>query len=363
MPVVTITTLLKGDVVKKFTLPLLFVGLALGLASCSFAPLRFNVNLLEVLPQPSGAFTLETPDTNINLLPLLGSSATGGFRETSPIGGVTVPVEEVFPDALGVLLDFSNETLPATLEGATLRYAVALASSNLTGTLQVQPYLAPVDGGDASQAIYALGPAQTLILGEGAVLGADVPLNEAQLGAVNAKKVRLALKLSGNLGVVTAGEVSLSYTFRTLTLDVGSVSAGLDELLPDADGESFDFSDQEVPGPGRVVGLSLIYDVTLSHDTAASGALTAQIYIAPPGDEPLWSPQFAFGEPQTLDLSQGEVALTGRAALTGVQEEILDTRTVRVGVRVTGEATLELTEPITIDYQFNTLDLRASYAL
>ena len=191
---------------------LLFAGLAALLSACSFAPLRFNVDLLEVLPQTSGSFMLQTPGTNVNLLPLLGRSATGEFRETSPIGGVTVPVEQVFPDALGVLLDFSDETLPATLEGATLRYAIALQSSNLTGILQVQPYLAPVDGGDASQDIYALGPAQTVTLGEGAVLEATVPLNEAQLGAVNAKKVRLALKLSGNLGVVTAGEVSLSCT-------------------------------------------------------------------------------------------------------------------------------------------------------
>ena len=351
---------------KKLMRPLLFVGLTLGLAACSFAPLRFNVNLLEVLPQTAGSFTLETPDTNVNLLPLLGSAITGNFREVSPIGGVTLPVSLTFPNASGVLLDFSNETLPATLEGATLSYAIELQSRNLTGTLQVQPYLAPtepIEDGDAVQPAYALGPAQTFTLGEGAVLEADVPLNEAQLGAVNAKKVRLALKLSGNLGVVTAGEVSLSYAFQTLMLDVESVSAGLDELLPDADGERFDFGDQEVPGPGGVVGLSLIYDVTLSHDTDASGTLTARIYIAPPGDEPLWSPQFAFGEPQTLDLSQGEVTLTGRAALTGVQEEILETRMVRVGVRVTGEATLELAEPITIDYRFDTLDLRASYAL
>ncbi len=348
---------------KKLTRPWLFVGLTLGLAACSFAPLRFNVDLLEVLPQTSGSFALETPDTTVNLLPLLGSAITGNYREVSPIGGVTLPVSLTFPSASGVLLDFSNETLPATLEGATLSYAIALQSRNLTGTLAVQPYLAPVDGGNAVQPAYALGPAQTFTLGEGAVLEANVPLNEAQLEAVNEKKVRLALKLSGNLGVVTAGEVSLSYAFQTLTLDVESVSAGLDELLPDADGERFDFSDQEVPGPGDVVGLSLIYDVTLSHDAGASGTLTAQIYIAPPGDEPLGSPQFAFGEPQTLDLSQDEVTLTGRAALTGVQEEILETRMVRVGVRVTGEATLELTEPITIDYRFDTLDLRASYAL
>ena len=342
---------------------LLFAWLAALLSACSFAPIRTNIDLLEVLPQTSGTFTLQTPDANVNLLPLLGSAVTGGFRETSPVGGVRVPVSLVFPNASGVLLDFTDETLPATLEGATLRYAIELQSRNLTGALQVQPYLAPVDGGDASQDIYTLGPAQTVTLGEGAVLEATVPLNEAQLEAVNDKQVRLALKLSGNPGVVTAGEVSLSYAFRTLSLDVKSVSAGLDELLPDADGERFDFSDQEVPGPGRVVGLSLIYDVLLSHDTEASGTLTAQVYVAPPGDEPLWSPQFAFGEPQTLDLSQGEVTLAGRAALTGVQEEILDTRTVRVGVRVTGEATLELTEPITIEYRFDTLDLRASYAL
>ncbi len=342
---------------------ILFAGLAALLSACSFAPLRFNADLLEVLPQTSGTFTLQTPDTNVNLLPLLGSATTGNFRETSPIGGVTLPVSLTFPSASGVLLDFTDRTLPATLEGATLRYTIALTSRNLTGTLQVQPYLAPVGGGNADEEAYALGPAQTFALGTGAVLEADIALNEAQLRAVNDKKVRLALKLSGDLGVASPGEVTLSYAFQTLSLDVESVSAGLDKLLPDADGESFDFSDQETPGPGRVVGLSLIYDVTLSHDTDASGTLTAQVYVAPPGDEPLWSPQFAFGEPQTLDLSQQEVTLAGRAALTGVQEEILDTRTVRVGVRVTGEATLELTEPITIDYRFNTLNLRASYAL
>ncbi len=242
-----------------------------------------------------------------------------------------------------------------------MSYSLALTSSNLSGVLQVQPYLAPLDADNAAQEGYALGPAQTYTLGAGAVLTADVPLNEAQLNAVNAQQLSLALGLSGDAGVLTAGEVALSYTFQTLSLTVFGVTAELDELFPGPDGILLDFADENITG--RIVDASLVYDLTLTSSAELSGDLTAQVYLAPPGEESLWQPKYAFGDPERLELSGSEIPVSGRAQLNDDQEPVLDTQTLRLGVRVRGTTTAPLQGVIDIAYRFNRLTLEVGYAL
>ena len=334
------------------------------LGACSFAPLGFSVNLLDRFPdETTGSFTFDAESVTVDLKPQLGGAATGGFSQNSPVGGITLPpIDLVLPSAAGQTLDFRDQTLPAELTAATLSYRVVLANRNLTGTLQVQPYLAPVGADDAAQEGYALGPAQPYTLGgAAAMLSADVELNEAQLAGINAKQLRLALRLSGSVSVVTAGEVSVTYTFQTLSLTIFGVTAQLDELLPNADGTVLDFSDEDISG--RIVDAALVYDLTLTSSAALDGSLTAQVYLAPPGEDSLWQAKYAFGEPEQLELAQPEIPVTGRASLNDVQKPVLDQQVLRLGVRVVGTATVPLQGAIAVEYRFNNLTLEGGFAL
>jgi len=337
------------------------------LAACSFAPLSFNVDLLERFPnEASGRFTLAAPAAQVDLVPYLGASAQGSFGVPIPLSGVDVPVSGlVVPSAEGYLLDFRDRALPVSLGAATLSYDLELLRrGGVTGALEIQPYLAPAEETSVAQARYALGAPQRYDLGAASArLRTEAPLNAAQLEAINDGRLRLALGVSGTVRLGASGEASFGYRFESLSLAVSSVSAPLDALLPDADGEVLDFRDEEVPGPGRLVGLALEYAVALSHGGELDGTLRAQVYVAPVGDESLWQEKFAFGELQTVDLSQREVVLSGRAELNGAQEPLLDDQRLRVGVRVTGDAALALGRDITVDYRFEELLLEAKYAL
>ncbi len=332
------------------------------LGACSFAPLGFSVDLLKRFPdQKTGSFTFDAESVTVDLLPRLGGARTGGFNQPSPVGGITLPVDFVVPSDAGQTLDFSDQTLPAELETAALSYGLTLMSKNLTGTLQIQPYLAPVGSDAAAQEAYALGEPQEYRLGTEGALNADVELNEAQLSGINAKQLRLALRLSGTVGVVTAGEVSVTYTFQTLSLTVFGVTAQLDELLPSPEGTLLDFSDEDISG--RIVDAALVYDLTLTSNAVLDGDLSAQVYLAPPGEDSLWQAKYAFGEPEALELAQAEIPITGRADLNNDQRPVLDTQILRLGVRVVGTATVPLQGAITAHYRFNSLTLEVAYAL
>ena len=339
---------------------LLFLAL-LSLTACSFAPLRYTVNLLDLPDQTSGRFTLDTSVTTLDLLPLLGRTS-GQFSQNLPAGGVNFPVSVVLPSAVGQPIDLGGEPLPVTLEEATLRYTLTLTSENLSGDLEVQPYLAPAGGDAVGRAAYALGPPQRVPLGQARTLQAEVNLNEAQLRGINERRLRLALGVSGNAGVRAAGEVALGYAFSELSLEVGAVGASTNTRLPNADGETFDFREVEVPGPGRLIGAKLDYDLTLSHDADARGTLNVQVYLAPPGEETLWQEKFLFDEVK-VGLLEPALSLTGQASLGDAQRPILGEQRLRLGVRISGDAAAEVGEIITVVYELNRLDLRVSYAL
>ena len=341
---------------RLLPLILLFLG------ACSFLPLRPTINLLDALPGPSsGSVTLDTSATTLDLLPLL-SSPEGSFRETLPVGGASVPLSLTLPNEAGQPLDLRAEPLPVTLQAATLNYALNLASENLTGDLEVQPYLAPSGGGSIVQPDYALGEPQRVTLGGANTFQADVALNDAQLAGINDRGLRLALRVSGSAGVASAGEVALSYEFSALVLDVGALGASTNTRLPDADGEAFDFSEAQVPGPGRLIGADLDYALTLSHDADSSGTLIAQVYVAPLGTDVLWQEAYLFDTVE-IDLQQREVNLASRASLNDAQRPLLNEKRLRFGVRVTGDGEVTLGEPVSILYDIEQLDLTVSYAL
>lgn len=335
------------------------------LAACSFAPLRYNVDLLDELPdQTSGSFTLDTSVSTLDLLPLL-TNREGSFRQNLPVGGVDVPLSVTLPTSAGQLIDLTNEPLPVTLEDVTVRYTLVLTSENLSGALEVQPYLAPAGGDAVNASAYALGEPQRVALGETSTLQAEVSLNEAQLRGVNDRSLRLALGVDGEAGVTAAGEVALGYEFSELSIDIGEVGAGTNTRLPDADGEALDFTDVDVPGPGRLIGAKLDYDLRLTHDADASGTLTAQVYVAPPGEETLWQEKFLFDQ-QSVDMRQQEVDVAGQASLNADQRPLLGEQRLRIGVRISGDAAANLSEEgdeIIVTYEMNRLDLRVSYAL
>ena len=340
---------------------LLFLSLLL-LAACSFAPLRYTVNLLDELPnQTSGSFTLDTSASTLDLLPLL-TNREGSFSQNLPSGSLDFPLSVTLPSAAGQTIDLSNEPLPVTLEGATVRYTLELTSENLSGTLEIQPYLAPAGTGAVNSAAYALGSAQRVTLDERSTLQADVTLNAAQLAGINDRRLRLALGVSGEAGVASAGVVVLGYEFSELSMDIGAVGAGVNTRLPDADGQFLDFTDVDVPGPGGLVGAKLNYDLTLTHDADASGTLSAQVYVAPPGDDLLWQEKYLF-DARSAALSQRQISIVGEASLNKDQRPLLGEQQLRIGVRIFGDGVAEVGDTVTVTYELDRLDLRVSYAL
>ena len=332
------------------------------LGACSFAPLRYTVNLLEQLPnQSTGSFTLDTSASTLDLLPLL-SNAEGEFSQDLPTGSIDFPLSVTLPSAAGQPIDLSSEPLPVTLEDATVRYALDITSDNLSGDLALQLYLAPAGSDAANSPAYALGDVQRLDLGETSTLQGEVSLNDAQLAGINDRSLRLALGVSGEAGVAEAGEVTLGYAFSELSVNVGEVGTATNTRLPDADGQALDFTSVDVPGPGRLIGAKLTYDIRLTHDADASGTLRAQVYVAPPGDDLLWRAQYLFDE-RSVAASQQQLGIAGQASLNDAQRPILSEQQLRIGVRIFGDAAAEVDEDITVTYELNQLDLRVSYAL
>ncbi len=345
------------------------VSLAL-LAACSFAPLPFTVNLLERFPaEAEGSFAFSTPSGRVDLLPYLGEFGEGGFTLPGlglPLPGVTVPVPRfVLPSAAGYAVDFSDQALPARFEEVTIDYRLGLMHNGaLDGQLELQVYLAPLGTDSTDQEAYALGEPLVYDLSEATtVLSASILLNPAQLQAINERRLRLALALQGSVSFSVAQDITLTYRFEALELTVGGITATVDEVLPDAAGVTLDFSDEEVPGPGRIVGLGLDYGLTVSHGSVLGGSITAQVYVAPPGADELWQEKYAFGAPKTIDLAQNDIGLAENASLRGEQLEILPLQRLRVGVRVTGTPALPLGEEVRLSYRFTRLLLRLHYAL
>lgn len=343
------------------------LGLIWLLPACS---IPVGVNLLEAFPgAASGGIALPVPDGTLNLLPRLSKpsdSITLPLSTPVPVRGLSFP--EI---AVGVPLDLGEEEVP-TLMVARLSYAVEVASEGpLSGTVKVQPYLAP-SGTQAASSAYALGDVKTVALGPTAqTLAASILLNEAQLNAISEKSLQLALGVLGERVNLEPGpQAGVSYAFKELTLEVERVRSEVTEYFPDADGDALDFSDQEVPGPGRVKTLGIDYRVVISTDAELGGNLQAQVYIAPPlepgqsdADAPLFSDAYLFGKEQSLNLDQSQIVLEDSAALKGVQQEVIRSKKLRIGVLVKGEVDVSLGEPAELSYRFSKLELAGGYSL
>lgn len=349
---------------------------ALGLLSaCSFAPLPFDTNLLED-QGVSGSFNFATPSGEVSLLPFIGASSTGAIGPfSSPVAAtldvvsladllglsITIP-----PSQQGFLLDFSEEPLPANLTQATVSYELSVSGEGpVSAELGLQVYLAPVASDNLLQADYALGDVQRISIAEGDTsVGASVELSGVQLDAINAGEMRLAVAVvEGSISFSEAGQASLAYAFDALTLDVGSVSARIDEQVPSPEGDTLDFSDVDVPGPGRIVNLGVDYELVVALPAQLGGSAKVQVYIAPVDEPNPFQEQYAFGQNHDLDLNTSSLRITDRASLEGDQKRVLRDKTLRYGVQVTAAPDVELGQDIQIDYGFEKLELFGGYSL
>ena len=337
------------------------------LTACS---IPISVNLLAAFPDAtSGSFDLPLPDGRIDLLPRITKPADSiDLPQSTP-----VPVTGIsFPElSISVPIDLGDEEVP-TLVAATLSYAVDVAATGpLSGTVRVQPYLAPGSAAQASSAAYALGEAQRINLASDLQsLEASVILNEAQLKAISDKSLQLALGVAGESINLNPGQAGVRYAFKTLELDIERVRSEVTEYFPDEDGDALDFSDQEVPGPGRVKTLGIAYRVLIESGASLGGDLTGQVYIAPPlepgqtdADAPLFSEAHLFGKAQSLNLDNARIVLADSAALTGAQEEVIRSKRLRIGVLVKGEAEVSLGKAAQLNYTFSKLELAGGYSL
>ena len=334
----------------------------LSLGACSFP---VSLNLLDVFPDASeGRFTLTTPSGRVDLLPSLSES-----QGTVSLPGIPVSVGGIsFPEIVTVL-PVEVDAPEATLTAAEVSYAVALAAvGDLSGAFTLQPYLAPQGVRNVASDAYALGEAQTLTLPDGQTVQATLSLNEEQVRGVNEGALQFALGVAGREVRVGRGEVGVRYEVTQLEVNATEVRVDVNELLPEETGEKLDFSNQDVPPRAEAYGID--YRVILTPDAGVTGELTAQLYLAPPlsegrgaSDDPLFSERYAFGKTQTLPLGQGEVTLEDSAAFNEEQESILDTEQLRVGVRLTGTATVPLGSEVGVGYAFTRLELSGGYRI
>jgi hypothetical protein len=354
------------------TTPLLRCSLALAalalFSACRFAPLPYTVDLLQHFPEAAeGSFAFTTPTVKADLSPFLGEYREGSFTlPGTGLPGVTLPVPRfLLPPTGAFVIDFAEVELPGAFEEASVDYRLVFEhGGNLGGWLELQLYLAPVRPDAIDQEHYALGEAQVFDLTETSALFEDsMVLSEVQLAAIAEGRLRLALALSGEVSLDAAGETTLRYGFEALELNVRSLTAPLDELLPDAEGELLDFSAVEAPGPGGIVSLTLDYDLILTQDGPLEGSVIAQVYVAPPGEDSLWQDQYAFGPAKHLDLAESEIRIVESGSLGDGQLEVLNAQALRAGVRVTGEPTVRFGEEGVVRYRFNRLLLRLGYAL
>ncbi|HEU4741317.1 MAG TPA: hypothetical protein VFS50_06950 [Meiothermus sp.] len=159
----------------------------------------------------------------INLLNYLGADKSGSFQQPLPAGNVEF--ERPLPDKSGYSLDFSREQL-YSVRGVRVEYGATVSYTGqtlLSGDVSVQAYLAPVNGEDLWQDKYKLGDPQNLQLAQGQSLlklAGSVQLNNDQVKALNAKKLRFGVYAKGTASSSQAATVTLNYEVTNLTLKV-----------------------------------------------------------------------------------------------------------------------------------------------
>lgn len=353
----------------KLALILLF------LTSCSFAPIPINVNLLEDgFPEAKGSFAIATPSSQLNLLPNISAQTTGTLGPfSSPITGVALDIKPIanflnidlnIPNQNGFLIDFKNQNIPAQLNSASLSYQLELSKTGpVVAKFSLQTYLAPNGTDDLVQDKYKLGQEQTVNF-TGASLANTISLNAEQLRGINEKELRLVIVITeGTLNFATTGAASISYELSKLELNIAQVTTSIRQAVPTQNGISFNFANAELPATGRIINLGVDYGIKLNITGNLQGSVNSQVYLAPANVTDILQEKYALGTPQPIDLSQTSQRITERANFNQEQLKVLDTKTAKFIILITGDSSLALGQTIEIDYEFDKLELFGGYSL
>jgi len=160
----------------------------------------------------------------IDLLPYLGAKRSGSQSMSVAPGSYALNIK--LPDAGGYAASFEEANIPVTVGYASLDYSLegTLQGVSVSGTLTAQVYLAPYDAPDPFQPAYKLGDPVTVPVTTGRTinLSGTATLNNAQLSALNAKRLRMGVWVTGMVDVQAAGTLTLNYTITRATLKVGA---------------------------------------------------------------------------------------------------------------------------------------------
>ncbi len=177
--------------------------------------------LLLALPVLGGCSVLPVP---VDLLPYLGQNRSGSYS-TQVVPGTYTFSGTRLPDQAGYPADFTQANLPVRIGYASLDWGlrVLLEGPQAAGSLTAQVYLAPYEAQNPFLPEYRLGEPVTaqVATGQEVSLSGSATLNAAQLNALNAKKLRLGVELSGQLTVNGSGLLTLRYEVVQATLKVG----------------------------------------------------------------------------------------------------------------------------------------------
>jgi hypothetical protein len=154
--------------------------------------------------------------------------------KSGKVGPVDVPKGSfdagTTPALLSATLDLSTKAIPVKISSAQLKPTVTLEHNiQGSGKLSLQVFLAPatVSALDSMTNTYKLGsPIEVDIAKATQALSNDLTLSSTQLEAINAKKVRISLKLLGSASSTSATAAEFKYSVEKLVLTAtGSTAA------------------------------------------------------------------------------------------------------------------------------------------
>jgi len=298
------------------------------------------VPLGDLLPQlgenKSGQFAIPNiSKSGFDLAPFLGESKAKSL--TGPTVGQTVIVLDGLDlDGLNPVIDLSGrDEIQSKLVSIGLSYKIALTKVGdyTTQNVMVQPYMAPADGSQLTDAANALGSPVALNFVAGSqTIEARVDLKASQIKAINERKLRLGFGLTGTIKDFNSLLAGLSYDIKSFK--IVDLKVNVDERFP-------------AGGNGDVLSIA---------DIDTRGLI--ELYLAASSETNLYQPSNLI---KSIDVDISGSTLTGSLSVQNpLVAAVLANDQVRYGIKIRGsslgiEAVASNDTEVTFEYEVTKL--------
>jgi len=324
------------------------------------------VPLGDLLPQlgenKSGQFAIPNiSKSGFDLAPFLGESKAKSL--TGPTVGQTVIVLDGLDlDGLNPVIDLSGrDEIQSKLVSIGLSYKIALTKVGdyTTQNVMVQPYMAPADGSQLTDAANALGSPVALNFVAGSqTIEARVDLKASQIKAINERKLRLGFGLTGTIKDFNSLLAGLSYDIKSFK--IVDLKVNVDERFPaGGNGDVLSIADIDTRGL-TVNSLDLAYAATIKQSTpeVLKGTATVELYLAASSETNLYQPSNLI---KSIDVDISGSTLTGSLSVQNpLVAAVLANDQVRYGIKIRGsslgiEAVASNDTEVTFEYEVTKL--------